>query len=49
MKEYLNFDPVYMKFIEKVTFNQMVRLNKNGRKITGETNNDFSNLADKGL
>ena len=33
MEKYPNFDPVYMKFIEKVTFNQMLRLNKSSKKI----------------
>ena len=28
METYPNFDPVYVKFIEKVAFNQMLRLTK---------------------
>ena len=49
MEEYPNFDPIYMKFIEGVTFNQMARLNKNDREITKGTNNDFVKLVGKRL
>ena len=40
METYPNFDPMYMEFIEEVTFNQMLRLNKNSRK-RGSSNYDF--------
>jgi hypothetical protein len=36
METYSNFDPIYIKFIEEVTFNQIVRLNKNSKKIEVE-------------